>query len=227
MWTYRKPPNTKLLLTFNAVCPSKWNSGLILCLLNRAKCICLSDYLFNREVKVLKFIFLNNGYPSWFFEKNYNRFINSDKKATHSTVMSFENCIFIPYIGKESRRFANRLSGLIENNYDQKISPIFKTFKVNNYFPLKSKTPKALCSNAVYKFTCSCDTNKIYIGMSSRHLITRVREHLNFGGSQESAIKDHIISCNTCSNIKFDLNNFSVLRKCNPSFRQKYMKLFL
>ena len=53
-------------------------------------------------------------------------------------------------------------------------------FKVINYFQLKSKTPVALCSNVVDKFFCSCNTNKTFIGMSSRHLITRVREHLNF-----------------------------------------------
>ena len=76
------------------------------------------------------------------------------------------------------------------------IIPIYKSFKVKSYFQLKSKTPVALCSNVVYHFTCSCDTNKTYIGMSSRHLSTRVQEHLNFNSNQKSSIKDHIMSCN-------------------------------
>ena len=66
---------------------------------------------------------------------------------------------------------------------------IFITFKVKNYFLLKSRTPKALYSNVIYKFTGSCDTNMTYIGMSSRYLITRVGEHLNFKSIQEGAIK--------------------------------------
>ena len=51
----------------------------------------------------------------------------------------------IPYLGKESQHFANRLSALIKNKYNLKISPIYKTFKVVNYFQLKSKTPVAVC----------------------------------------------------------------------------------
>ena len=39
-WTLRKPTHTGLLLNFNALCPIKWKSGLILCLLHPAKTIC-------------------------------------------------------------------------------------------------------------------------------------------------------------------------------------------
>ena len=117
-------------------------------------------------------------------------------------------------MGKNSHHFANRFSALMKNKYNLKISPIYKTFKVVNYFQLKSKTPVALCSNVVYKFSCSCDTNKTYIDMSYRHLITRVREHLNFKSLQDSAIKDHILLCEKCSNNRFNENNFIIIRKC-------------
>ena len=40
--TWRKTTHTGLLLNFDALCPLKWKSGLILCLLNRAKAICSS-----------------------------------------------------------------------------------------------------------------------------------------------------------------------------------------
>ena len=82
-----------------------------------------------------------------------------------------------------------RISALISNRFNPKVLLIFKIFKVKNYFLLKSRTPKALCSNVIYKFTGSCDTNMTYIGLSSRHLITRVREHLNFKSIHKSAIK--------------------------------------
>ena len=121
----------------------------------------------------------------------------------------------------------NRLSALIKNKYNLKISPIYKTFKVANYFQLKSKTPVALCSNVVYKFSCSCNTNKTYIGMSSRHLITRVREHLNFKSLQDSAIKDHILSCGKCSNNRFNENKFIIIRKCKSEFCSKIHEALL
>ena len=52
-WVYRKPRNTNLILNFNEVCPTKWKSGLILCFLIRAKHICSSDFLFDKEVSSL------------------------------------------------------------------------------------------------------------------------------------------------------------------------------
>ena len=51
------------------MCPTKWKSDLFFCLLNRAKCICLSNFSFVNEVKVVKSVFLNNGYPNKFFDK--------------------------------------------------------------------------------------------------------------------------------------------------------------
>ena len=168
-------------------------------------------------------MFLNNGYPSSFFDKILASFQSSNKFSQN---ISFENSFCIPYLGKESHHFANRLSALIKNKYNLKISPIYKTFKVVNYFQLKSKTPVALCSNVVYKFSCSCDTNKTYIGMSSRHLITRVREHLNFKSLQDSAVKDHILSCEKCSNNRSDENNFVIIRKCKSEFCSKKHKIY-
>ena len=111
--------------------------------------------------------------------------------------------------------------------YNLKISPIYKTFKVVNYFQLKSKTPVGLCSNVVYKFSCSCDTNMTYIGMSSKHLITRVLEHLNFNSLQHSAIKNHMLSCGKCSNNRFNENNFVIIRKCKSEFCSKIHEALL
>ena len=57
--------------------------------------------------------------------------------------------------------------------------------------------------------------------MSSRHLITRVREHLNFNSLQNSAIKDHILLYRKCSNNWFNENNFVIIRKCKSKFCSK------
>ena len=185
-WVYRKPTNINLILNFNVLCPTKWKSGLILCFLNRTKRICSSDFLFDEEVSKLKQMFLNNGYPSSFFDKILASFQSSNKFSQN---ISFENCFCIPYLGKESYHFANRLSALIKNKYNLKISPVYKTFQVVNYFQLKTKIPMVFCSNVVYKFSCSCDTNKTYIDISSKHLITRVREHLNFRIVKSTGLK--------------------------------------
>ena len=56
------------------MCPTKWKSGLLFCLLNRAKRICSCNFSFDNEVKLLKSVFLNNGYSNWFFDKVLEHF---------------------------------------------------------------------------------------------------------------------------------------------------------
>ena len=63
-WVYRKPTNNNLFFKFNAMCPTKWKFGLIFCLLDRAKLFAYLIFRFDNEVKLLKSVFLNNGYPN-------------------------------------------------------------------------------------------------------------------------------------------------------------------
>ena len=74
-WVWRKPSNTGLFLNFAAIRPIKWKSGLVFCLLHRAKLICSSDSLFFKEVEILKSLFLANNYSSQFFDKILRKFL--------------------------------------------------------------------------------------------------------------------------------------------------------
>ena len=108
-----------------------------------------------------------------------------------------------------------------------KINPIYKTFKVSHYFQLKTCVPPALCSNIVYQFSCLCDSNLTYIGMSTCQLNTRVGEHLGFQLKTESSIKEHIISCDIFSSTRFNVNSFKIIKKCNFNFETKIHKALL
>ena len=116
---------------------------------------------------------------------------------------------------------------LLLKQFDVKPLPLYRTNKVGQYFQLKSETPLPLCSNVVYKFTCSCDTNLTYIGMSSRHLITRVMEYLNLADSKKSAIKNRILSCPTCSNLQYNIYCLTILKKCNSDYEAKIHEALL
>lgn len=73
----------------------------------------------------------------------------------------------------------NRLRKLLKrycNNLDVKLA--FSSFKIPSMFSVKDPVRVELRSNVVYKFTCaSC--NSCYVDETSRHLSTRIREHLN------------------------------------------------
>ena len=105
-----------------------------------------------------------------------------------------------------------------------KVCPVYKTFKIGNYFQLKSRTPFGFCSNVIYEFTCLCDANLTYISMSNRHLSTRAKKHLDFNFQVLSAIKNHIMCCNVCSSVKLNLNSFKLIKKCKLEFHTKIYK---
>ena len=48
------------------LCVRILGNGLIMCLLHRAKKICSSAELYVQELKRLRHIFCNNGYPDWY-----------------------------------------------------------------------------------------------------------------------------------------------------------------
>ena len=198
---------------------TKWKSGLILCFLNRAKLICSNISLFEQEIEKLKTMLKANDYPGRFFDKILQQFLKSDKNqssnSTQPSQSAYEYPISLPYLGKISQRFVNQFSKSSISNY-------IKILKlINSYFQMKPCTPLALCSNVVYKFTCWCDTNLTYTGMSSRHLSTRVREHLNLNSKQKSSIKDHIAACNFCSKTKIGIDSFKIIRKCRSDYDTK------
>ena len=61
---------------------------------------------------------------------------------------------------------------------------------------------------------------KIYkqvIDMTTRHLGTRIQEHLHLKATK-SAIREHFGICQNCKLNNTDLNDFKVLRICNSEY---------
>ena len=54
---------------------------------------------------------------------------------------------------------------------------IFTSSKVGQYFSNKDKVPPGLQSFVVYQFTCGC-CGATYIGETTKHLPTRIKQHL-------------------------------------------------
>ena len=134
--------------------------------------------------------------------------------------------IGLPYYGKPSHQFAKHLTTLVRTKFHVDINVYYTTIKTGSYFQLKCSTPVTLISNVVYKFTCSCDTNISYIGMTTRHLGIRVREHLH-SKTTHSAVRDHINSCQTCAQNNIDMNSFNIIRTCNSEYDTKIQEALL
>ena len=156
-WVWRKPTNTGLFLNFAAICPIKWKSGLVFCVLHRVKLISSSDSLFFRKVDILKLLFLANNYPPHFYDKLQRNFLTLSSHHTQENENSneCEPCFFkVSYIGPSSKQFTKILSKLVYGEFGLKLRIVYDTFKINRYFQLKTKTLHTLCSNVVYQFRC-------------------------------------------------------------------------
>ena len=70
-WVWRKKTHTGVMLNYNAIAPTKWKFGLIICLLNRIWDICSSRMHFNKEVEILKNIFISNGCLGQFYDSPF------------------------------------------------------------------------------------------------------------------------------------------------------------
>ena len=78
---------------------------------------------------------------------------------------------------------------------DLQIKLPFTSFKIKTLSTAKDCVPRSLRSSIVYKFTFTeCDS--VYVGETSRHLSTRVREHLF--SDKNSHIYKHLKSSSTC-----------------------------
>jgi hypothetical protein len=206
---FRKATNTNVLLNFSALCPFQWKLGLISCLLNRAFVVCSSWSIFHSEIENLRSIFTNNGYPkrvfdncvSSFFSKKFER--NQTELVKETSTIPF--VIQLPYVGHPSLNFKKQLTNLYRK-FGTEVRIVFKSFKVGDYFSLKSKTPFDLKARVVYRFYCTCDRTMSYIGKTRRHLAIRSKEHF----TRQSAIFDHIKNCQTCSQSS-TIDNFEII----------------
>ena len=66
------------------------------------------------------------------------------------------------------------------------------------------------------------------VGINSRHLGTRAREHLNLADiNTKSAIKDHLYDCDKCSSVKHLVESFKLLKKCVTEYNTKIEEALL
>ena len=111
--------------------------------------------------------------------------------------------------------FKTKLSKLIKDNFGIEVSTVYTSFKIANYFSLKCRTPNPSCFKCcVHKFTCLHDAGETYIGMTARHLTTRVSKHLSFDiPENKSSIKDRVMDCEACQSGNLSVTSSKNMQK--------------
>ena len=84
-------------------------------------------------------------------------------------------------------------------------------------FKVKDPIPKFLKSFVVYKFACP-GCNACYIGETTRHLPTRIKEHLET--DKKSHIFAHLVNNETCKALSTE-NCFEIIDSTSTPFKLK------
>ena len=216
---YRKPTYTGLTMNFNSFDPFIYKINLIKTLIYRAFHISSVYETMHEEFKKIADILSNNGYKLPLIQKQVKHFLNSifnEKSPSISTALKQSIYFKIPFHGNESFHIRRQLNNIFKQYYPQiKINVVFTSnFKIKSFFSFKDKIPDCVRSSLVYKYTCG-GCNATYIGKTSRHLSTRISEHLgqsyrtgiNLSNPPFSAIREHT-SNSTCN---IERENFNII----------------
>ena len=218
---YKKPTNTEVLINYEAMAPKRWKQAVIKCFLTRAKRVCSSKELFDKEVSNIKRTFAVNAYPERFVNEVVEEFLRSCGKETDSAKITpaphdqATTYFVLPYIGKASERLQRKVKKEIsQHNVD--VKPAYRTTKVEQYMCLKSTIPSLLKTNLVYKFQCPCDKDVHYIGETERQFFRRILDHITCStGQTPTAVCEHIRKCDRCAGHKNIADCFSIIRSCS------------
>ena len=212
---YRKPTYTRLLTNYNSFTSLNYKKGLIKTLIDQTFRINSTWSGFHYDILNLKSVLQKNEFPLKLIEKNISNYLcnnvfkkkeNEQMPLLQSTKKRFYK---LPYIGNFSIQTKKKLNNIVlkYRNPNINIELVFLSFKISSLFSMKDSVPFDLRSYVVYQFVCgSCKPD--YIGRKKRHLLTRIKEHLET--DEKSHVYKHLNESQRCKALS-NSDCFSIL----------------
>ena len=241
---YRKPSFTGQYLHFQSFCSKRRKINLVRTLYHRACMICSPEML-KTETEKIKKILVGNGYPLELINRVIKSYDDKRGKPKLFGPDKYPAVLKLPYLGNASRLFEKKVQEIVQKNYNQVKPRIIFVSKPVISLKLKDPIPTLNKSCIIYKFKCFCD--KSYIGQTSRHLRTRLNEHipkciLRFidektkiktkavvNATKRSSIAEHLVNSTNCAK-NYDSSRFKILYNCTSSMdlvRLEAISIFL
>ena len=216
---FRKETAIGLFTNYLSFTPFSYKVVLVRTLLHRAFMISSNWFLFHEEVVKIKRYLEKNSYLLSFVDKQVKFFLENTINEKSDTVNATNNVVKyykLPYIGHISTNAKHiRFCKFYCKSLSIKI--VLTPFKVADMFNVKDPIPKSLKSFVVYKFVCP-GCNACYIGETTRHLSTRIKEHLET--DKKSHIFAHLVNNETCR-ARCTENCFEIIDSAATPFRLK------
>jgi len=176
---FRKPTFSGRYINFYSNHPHQYKLNTIKNLVDHA--ILLSDIRFHFDnLKIVKSILLNNGYPRNIVNnetKKRYRFLKKNRMKGGSKKGDVDHdkgmyTMAVLYIGNVSDDIRRIVKNMVDVSYTipRKLDTVIRKGK--------DKLDDRQTTEIVYRINCR-DCNKVYIGQTKRHLATRIKEHRN------------------------------------------------
>ena len=181
---YQKSSDTGLVMNFQALAPKKYKRSVIQGLVYRIYRASSHWCYVHEGLTKAKEILERNQYPPQFYDSIFKETLEKiivGKENVNVNVESEDTPekpskvrVFLQYRGHQTDLFVKRL-----RNSGAPLQSILTMRKLKTVLPsLKSSTKEILRSRVVYKLACpGCNT--CYVEQTTRHLLTRFREHKN------------------------------------------------
>ena len=227
---FHKKTYTGLLTNYLSFTSFKYKLALIKTLIDRTFKINNTNTGFQTDLKNLTETLKRNSFPYHVIDKVTKCFLTKINLSKHppisvnATIDSANDSNVryykLPFIGNHSKLTSIKLNKLCKRFCkDINIKLVFTSFKIKNLFQVKDLIPMSLKSFVVYKFTCA-GCNARYIGETTRHLTTRIKEHLV--SDKNSHIFKHINnSSNPLCKTNASPDCFQIIDSDSSSFKLK------
>ena len=165
---FRKQTFTGLYTDISSLSPTRYKINLVHILVFCAFHICSLFVNFHKEIVRVKQIFRANCFAVTLIDKVIRNFFNRQfiphTKPMDKVEDKPPNICCFSYLGNRRFRIRNYITKLIKANYrNVRVQFIFKWAKrVSSLFQYEDRVPTLVCSNFIYKFSCSgCDSTKV------------------------------------------------------------------
>ena len=209
-----KKTYTGLLTNFFSFTPFRYKIGLIRTLIDRISKINNTTSGFHSDFNQLSDTLKRNSFPSHIIDRTFKQYLNKTSVQSRNVDDSSNTRYFkLPFIGHYSRITELKLRQLLKRfcKSDLNIKLVFTSFKIKNMFSFKDRTPDALKSLVVYQFICA-GCNSRYIGETSRHFSTRIKEHTV--SDKNSHIFKHFSESPSCKSL-YTPSCFAIIDSAN------------
>ena len=194
---YNKPTDTGLILNYHALAPRRYKKSVVAGFVYRIHRCCSTWKWFHASIEKAKVILEINQYPPTFYEpiirESLEKIVsdNVDQQvdrpiSTDQSVATGKHMIFVQYRGKVTEDYARALHKL-----NTPCTVVMTMRKLKTILPsLKPAVEKRIRSRVVYTFQCPC-CEACYVGATTRHICTRLREHLK----PSAVVGKHLKAC--------------------------------